>query len=130
MLLGGADERHGRVVRLDSDLPERLNLASYRAGVLTVVLTGPGSRAGLASLAARLRAELPAPERADARGARGRNGARNEHGQGSDDTSPNGDGRRPAIAGNEHRPVGLATEIAELAAGTTTSADERGGGAE
>jgi hypothetical protein len=111
VLLGEADERHGHIVGLDPDLPERLNLASYRAGVLTVVLTGPGSRARLASLAGRLRAELPAPERADARGARSRNGARTEHGQGSDDTSPNGDGRRPAKVGNEHRSVGVATEI-------------------
>jgi hypothetical protein len=98
VLLGGSDERHGHIIRLDPDLPERLSLAAHRAGVLTIVLTGPGSRARLAALAARLRAALPAPERADAR-ALARAAARLDH----DDASSNGDGRRPAM-------VGLATE--------------------
>ncbi|MGH3217984.1 MAG: hypothetical protein ACRDPY_04520, partial [Streptosporangiaceae bacterium] len=67
VLLGGSVERHGQIIRLGPDLPERLSLAAHRAGVLTIVLTGPGSRARLTSLAARLRAALPTPERADAR---------------------------------------------------------------
>jgi hypothetical protein len=62
------------------------------------VLTGPGSRTRLAALAARLRAALPTPERADAR-ARARVAGRLDH----DETSTNGDGRRPAIVGSEHR---------------------------
>jgi capsular polysaccharide biosynthesis protein len=88
VLLGGSDERRGQIIRLDPDLPERLSLAAHRAGVLTIVLTGPGSRTRLASLAGRLRAALPAPERADARAR-----ARAAH----DDGNSNGDGRRPAI---------------------------------
>jgi capsular polysaccharide biosynthesis protein len=88
VLLGGSDERRGQVIRLDPDLPERLSLAAHRAGVLTIVLTGPGSRTRLASLAARLRAALPTPERADVRAR-----ARAAH----DDGNSNGDGRRPAI---------------------------------
>jgi capsular polysaccharide biosynthesis protein len=98
VLLGSSDERRGKIVRLDPDLPERLSLAAHRAGVLTVVLTGPGSRTRLAALAARLRAALPTPERADAR-ARARVAGRLDH----DETSTNGDGRRPAIVGSEHR---------------------------
>ncbi|HEY6295463.1 MAG TPA: hypothetical protein VIX15_07350 [Streptosporangiaceae bacterium] len=100
VLLGGSDERRGQVIRLDPDLPERLSLAAHRAGVLTIVVTGPGSPVRLATLAARLRAALPAPERADAR-PRVRASARANH----DDASSNGDGRRPAM-------VGLATDIA------------------
>lgn len=88
VLLGGSDERRGQIVRLDPDLPERLSLAAHRAGVLTIVLTGPGSPARLSSLAAQLRAALPAPERADARAR-----VRAAH----DDGNSNGDGRRPAI---------------------------------
>jgi hypothetical protein len=98
VLLGGSDERRGQIIRLDPDLPERLSLAAHRAGVLTIVLTGPGSPARLAALAARLRAALPTPELADAR-TRARTAARADH----DDASSNGDGRRPAK-------VGLATE--------------------
>jgi hypothetical protein len=98
VLLGNSEERRGKIVRLDPDLPERLSLAAHRAGVLTIVLTGPGSRARLGTLAARLRAALPAPERADAR-ARARVAGRLDH----DETSTNGDARRPAIVGGEHR---------------------------
>jgi capsular polysaccharide biosynthesis protein len=98
VMLGSSDERHGKIIRLDPDLPERLSLAAHRAGVLTIVLTGPGSRARLAALAARLRAALPTPERADAR-ARARAASRLDH----DEASTNGDGRRPAIVGSEHR---------------------------
>ena len=71
VLLGGADAHGSRILGIDQDLPGRLNLAAHRAGVLTIVLTGPGSRDRLAALAARLRDELPAPERADARSAMG-----------------------------------------------------------
>jgi len=98
VLLGNSEERRGKIVRLDPDLPERLSLAAHRAGVLTIVLTGPGSRARLGTLAARLRAALPAPERADAR-ARARVAGRLDY----DETSTNGDARRPAIVGGEHR---------------------------
>ena len=63
VLLGGADVHRDRIVRIDQDLPERLNLAAHRAGVLTIVLTGPGPQDRLAALAARLREELPPPER-------------------------------------------------------------------
>ena len=65
VVLGTADERGGRIVALDQDLPERLNLAAHRAGVRTIVLTGPGSPGRLSSLAARLRDRLPAPELAE-----------------------------------------------------------------
>ena len=61
VLLGSSDERHGKIVRLDPDLPERLSLAAHRAGVLTIVLTGPGSRTRLAALAGRLRSALLLP---------------------------------------------------------------------
>ncbi|MBV9447576.1 MAG: hypothetical protein JO345_16960 [Streptosporangiaceae bacterium] len=112
VLLGSSEARGSQIIRLDPDLPERLNLAAHRAGVLTIVLTGPGSRDRLASLAARLRDELPRPERADARSAWARTTARLDHGHAGDDTAPNGDGRRPAIVDGGHRPVGLAADIA------------------
>jgi hypothetical protein len=110
VLLGGCDARGGRIIRIDQDLPGRLNLAAHRAGVLTIVLTGPGSRERLAALAARLRDELPAPEQADARSARARTAARIDHGYVGDDPSPNGDVRRSASLDSWYRPVGLATD--------------------
>ena len=88
-------------------MPERLNLAAHRAGVLTVVLTGPGSPDRLASLAARLRGELPSPERGEGRAL---TAARVEVGHGGGDASPNDDARRPAVVDGGHRPVGLATD--------------------
>jgi capsular polysaccharide biosynthesis protein len=103
VLFGTAEERGGQIVALGTDLPERLNLAAHRAGVRTVVLTGPGSPDRLSSLADRLRGQL-APEPADGLSL---GGARTEAGSGN--ASRNGNGRRPAKAGNEHRPVGLAT---------------------
>jgi capsular polysaccharide biosynthesis protein len=66
VLLGCSEALGSRIVGIDQDLPERLKLAAHRAGVLTIVLTGPGSRARLAALASRLRDELPPPERVDA----------------------------------------------------------------
>jgi capsular polysaccharide biosynthesis protein len=110
VLLGGADARGSRILRIDQDLPGRLNLAAHRAGVLTIVLTGPGPRDRLAALAARLGDELPAPERADARSAWVRATARIDHGHVGDDLGTNGDGRRGAIVDGGHRPVGLATD--------------------
>ena len=110
VLLGGADVHRDRIVRIDQGLPERLNLAAHRAGVLTIVLTGPGPQDRLAALAARLREELPPPERADARSAWVRATARLEHGHLGDDAGTNGDGRRPAAIDGGHRPVGLATD--------------------
>ncbi len=103
VLFGTAEERGGQIVALGRDLPERLNLAAHRAGVRTVVLTGPGPTGRLSSLATRLRGRLsPVPDglslgsaRLDDRG---------------DDVSQNGDGRRPAIVGGEYRTVGLATD--------------------
>lgn len=105
VLFGSAEERGDQIVALGRDLPERLNLAAHRAGVLTVVLTGPGSPGRLSSLAARLRGEMPSPESADglALGT-----VRIEAGHG-DDANSNGEVRRPAIFGSEHRRVGLAT---------------------
>ena len=108
VLFGSCDARGSQIIRLDQDLPERLNLAAHRAGVLTVVLTGPGSRGRLAALAARLRDELPSPERADARSVRARTAARIDHGHADDEPSPNGEVRRPAIVHGGHWPVGLA----------------------
>jgi hypothetical protein len=109
VLLGGSDARGGRILRIDQGLPERLNLAAHRAGVLSIVLTGPGPQDRLAALAARLREELPPPERADARSAWVRATARLDHGHLGDDQGTNGDGRRAVIDGG-HRPVGLATD--------------------
>jgi hypothetical protein len=105
VLFGTAEERRGQIVALGQDLPERLNLAAHRAGVRTLVLTGPGSPGRLSSLAARLRGELPSPERADARAL---GAARVETNPGGN-ASQNGDVLRRANAGSEHRTVGLAT---------------------
>jgi hypothetical protein len=116
VLLGSAAERRGRIVALDQDLPGRLNLAAHRAGVLTIVLTGPGSPARLSALAARMRDELPAPELA---GARGRGAARIDDGHLAGDPGPNGDVRRPAIVG-EHRSAGLTTDWTTMAATRAT----------
>jgi hypothetical protein len=110
VLLGSSDARRGRIIRLDQDLAERLNLAAHRAGVLTIVLTGPGSQVRLAALAARLRDELPAPEGADTRSVWLRTPARIDHGHAGDEPGSNGDVRRPAIVDGGYRPVGLATE--------------------
>lgn len=105
VLFGSAEERGGQIVALDRDLPERLNLAAHRAGVLTVVLTGPGAPGRLSSLAARLRGELPPAESADGPAL----GAGRSEADRGDDGNSNGEVRRPAIFGNEHRTVGLAT---------------------
>ena len=117
VMFGGCDARRRKIIRIDPDLPDRLNLAAHRAGVVTVVLTGPGSRARLAALAARLRDSLPAQEQADARDARARSTARIDHLHAEDDPSPNGDVQRSAIFHGGHRPVGLAADRpADLAA--------------
>lgn len=105
VLFGTAQERRGQIVALSQDLPERLNLAAHRAGARTLVLTGPGSPRRLSSLAARLRGELPSPERADARAL----GAGRIETSPGGNASPNGDVPRRANAGSEHRTVGLAT---------------------
>jgi capsular polysaccharide biosynthesis protein len=118
VLLGNSEERRGKIVRLDPDLPERLSLAAHRAGVLTIVLTGPGSRARLGTLAARLRAALPAPERADTR-ARARVTGRLDY----DETSTNGDARRPAIVGSEHRTADFTDPRAKSQATVVTLED-------
>ena len=118
VLLGNSEERRGKIVRLDPDLPERLSLAAHRAGVLTIVLTGPGSRARLGTLAARLRAALPAPERADTR-ARARVTGRLDY----DETSTNGDARRPAIVGSEHRAADFTDPRAKSQATVVTLED-------
>ncbi|MBO0813766.1 MAG: hypothetical protein J2P30_01225 [Actinobacteria bacterium] len=115
VLFGSAVERNGRIVALDHDLPERLNLAAHRAGAVTVVLTGPGSPGRLASLAARLRSGLPSPERADRRAL----GAARFEADPGGDASPNGEVRHPAIVGSEHRTVGLAT--ADRSSGVTAA---------
>jgi hypothetical protein len=109
VLLGSSDARGNRITRMGRDLAERLNLAAHRAGVATIVLTGPGSQTRLAALAARLRDELP-PEATDTRSVWLRTSARIDHGPGGDDQGSNGDVRRPAIVDGGHRPVGLATE--------------------
>jgi len=100
VLFGTAEERGGQIVALGRDLPERLNLAAHRAGVSTVVLTGPGSPGRLSSLAARLRGEMPSTEPADGLSLGADRG---------DGTSQNGDARRPAFVSSDHRTVGLAT---------------------
>lgn len=97
VLLGRADARRDRIVRLEADLPQRLSLVAHRAGALTIVLTGPGSPARLSALAARLHDELPAPEPAAARAARVRTAVRTDHGQTAEDPGPNGDARRPVL---------------------------------
>jgi hypothetical protein len=109
VLFGSCDARGRQVIGLDRDLPERLNLAAHRAGVATVLLTGPGSRVRLAALAARLRDELPSVEQADAPAVRART-ARIDHGPSGDDLSPDDDVQRPAIVHGGHRPVGLAPD--------------------
>lgn len=105
VMFGSAVESRGRIVSLGRDTPERLNLAAHRAGVFTVVLTGPGSPRQLSSLAARLRAGLPAPERADGRALATARLEADSNGDGSQ----NGELQRPVTLGNEHRTVGLAT---------------------
>jgi hypothetical protein len=110
VLFGSCDARGRRITRIDRDLPERLNLAAHRAGVVAVVLTGPGSRARLAALAARLRDALPSPDQADARGLNAPATARVDHLHAGDDLGPNGDVQRPAIVHGGHRPTGLATD--------------------
>ena len=109
VMFGTAEERGGQIAALGRDLPERLSLAAHRAGVRTLVLTGPGSTARLSSLAERLRGRL-SPVTADGRSLGGAriaadrdDAAQNGKGNG------NGDVRRPAKAGSEHRAVGLAT---------------------
>lgn len=103
VMFGTAEERGGQIVALGRDLPERLNLAAHRAGVLTVVLTGPGSPGRLSSLAARLRGEMPEPANGLSLGTARIEG---DHGDGA---SQNGEARRPAIVSSDHRTVGLAT---------------------
>jgi hypothetical protein len=110
VLFGTCDARGGRIIKMDRDMPERLNLAAHRAGVVTVVLSGPGSRARLAALAARLRGELPSPEQADPRSLRGRAADLVDHGHNDDELSPNGDVQRPAIVHGGPWPVGLAPD--------------------
>ncbi len=111
VLLGGCEARGDRIIKMDQDLPERLNLAAYRAEVRTIVLTGPGSCVRLAALAARLRDELDA-QPGDTRSAWGRNAARLDYGYGGDDSGLNGDGRRPAIVDGGHQPAGLPVGLA------------------
>ena len=110
VLFGGCNVRGRKITGIDRDLPERLNLAAHRAGVVTVVLTGPVSRARLAALAARLRDALPAQEQDGARSARARTTARIDHLHAGDDPSPNGDVQRSAISYGGHRPVGLTAD--------------------
>lgn len=105
VLFGTAEERGGQIVALGRDLPERLNLAAHRAGVSTVVLTGPGSSGRLSSLAARLRGEMPSTEPADGLSL----GAARIEADRGDGGSQNGDARRPAFVSSDHRTVGLAT---------------------
>jgi hypothetical protein len=104
-MFGSAEERGGQIIALGRDLPERLNLAAHRAGVSTVVLTGPGSPERLSSLAARLRRQMLSPDRA-AGASLGAGRTEADHG---DDAGSNGQARRPAIFGTEHRMAGLAT---------------------
>ena len=110
VLFGSCDARGRKITRIDRDLPERLNLAAHRAGVVTVVLTGPGSRARLAALAVRLRDALPWQEQADARAAVARTAVRIDHLHAGDDPSPNGDLQRPAVLHGGHRSAGLAAD--------------------
>jgi len=58
--LGNAQATGGRVTGIDEDLAGRLSLAAHRAGVDTIVLTGPVPRARLAALADRLNRDLTA----------------------------------------------------------------------
>ena len=109
VVFGNCDARRSRIISMDRDLPERLNLAAHRAGVVTVVLAGPGSRLRLAALAARLRDELPSPEQSDVHSVRARTTARIDHGHADDDPGPNGDVQRPAIVHGGHWPTDIAT---------------------
>jgi capsular polysaccharide biosynthesis protein len=105
VLFGTAEECGGQIVALGQDLPERLNLAAHRAGVHTVVLTGPGSPGRLSSLAARLRGEMPSTEPADGLSL-GSDRFEADHGDGA---SSNGEVRRPSIVSSDHRTAGVAT---------------------
>jgi capsular polysaccharide biosynthesis protein len=96
VLFGSAHVRGNRIISLGQNLPERLSLAAHRAGVLAIILTGPGSPDRLAALAAELRDAMPSPERADTRSARVLTAARLDHGHNGDDPGSNGDSRRPA----------------------------------
>jgi capsular polysaccharide biosynthesis protein len=125
VLLGSAEASGDNIIRLDRELPELLNLAAHRAGVLTIVLTGPGSHARLSALAARLRDELPTPERADARSSRAWAATRIDHGHAGDDSGPNGDVRRKAVVEGGHRAVGLATDRASDIAAAWPSEPQR-----
>jgi hypothetical protein len=58
--LGDAKVNGAQVTRLDADLAGRLGLTAHRAGVRTIVLTGPASRMHLSALADRLNSELAA----------------------------------------------------------------------
>lgn len=58
--LGDAKVNGAQVTRLDADLAGRLGLAAHRAGVRTIVLTGPASHTHLSALADRLNSELAA----------------------------------------------------------------------
>jgi hypothetical protein len=60
--LGDAELSGDRVTGIDDDLTGRLSLAAHRAGVHTIVLTGPVSRTRLAALAGRLNTELAAAQ--------------------------------------------------------------------
>ncbi len=72
-----------------------------------MVLTGPGSPARLASLAVRLRGEMPAAQSADGLSL---GTARIEADHGSvTGSNGNGEVKRPSFANGEHRAVGLAT---------------------
>jgi capsular polysaccharide biosynthesis protein len=96
VLFGSAHVRGNRIISLGQNLPERLSLAAHRAGVLAIILTGPGSPDRLAALAAQLRDAMPSPERADTRSARVLTAARLDHGHNGDDPSSNGESWRPA----------------------------------
>ncbi|MGH3263499.1 MAG: hypothetical protein ACRDNS_16065, partial [Trebonia sp.] len=124
VLFGTAEERGGQIVALGRDLPERLNLAAHRAGVRTVVLTGPGSSSRLSSLAARLRGEMPPPLPTDGLPL---GTVRIEADHRGDDGGQNGNGevRRPAIIGSEHRTVGLATSEWPVGMASTQSPEQQ-----
>ncbi len=109
VLLGSSVAHGNEIISLDPGLPERLNLAAHRAGVLTIVLTGPGSRDRLSALAGRLRDELPPTEQADGRGVWTRSAAGRE--QAGDEVNSGG-ARRQVLAenGTGPRPVGLAAD--------------------
>ena len=120
VLFGTAEERGGQIVALGRDLPERLNLAAHRAGVRTVVLTGPGSPGRLSSLAARLRGEMPAPESADglALGT-----ARTETGHGDDASHERRRQARRRSSAASTATVGLATTDWSVAVTAAQSAE-------